>query len=64
MINRNETFLQVWKAKYRLLCKNEGWTKIMLKCRPNRKRRYGRPLKGLLNEAENFCNGLSRNGCW
>jgi len=27
MINRNETFLQVRKAKSRLLCKNEGWTK-------------------------------------
>ena len=29
-------------------------TKIMLKCRPNRRRRYRRPLKGLLNEAEKF----------
>jgi len=26
--------------------------KIILKCRPNRKRRFGRRLKGLLNEAE------------
>jgi len=37
-------------------------TKIMLKCRPKRKRQFGRPLKGLLNEAEKFYNGLSRDG--
>ena len=27
MLNRNETFLQVWQAKSRRLWKNEGWTK-------------------------------------
>jgi hypothetical protein len=26
VLNGNELLLQVWQAKSRLLCKNEGWT--------------------------------------
>jgi len=40
----------------------KGVPKIMLKCRPNRKRRSRRPFKGILNEAEKFYNGLSLDG--
>ena len=36
--------------------------KIMLKCRPNRRRQFRRPLKRQLNEAEKVYNVLSRDG--
>ena len=36
---------------------NNGMTKVMLNCRPNGRRRLGRPLKRLLDEAD---TGLSR----
>jgi len=36
--------------------------KIMLNCRRNRKRRFGRPMKGIINEAEKFYNGLTCDG--
>ena len=35
--------------------------KIMQKCRPNKKRRFGRPWKELLNQAEKVYNGLPRD---
>jgi hypothetical protein len=49
-------FKSSW-LRYVIRMNNDGMPKIMLNYRPNGRRRLGRPLKRLLNEAE---TGLSR----
>jgi hypothetical protein len=55
--------LSMYKSKWlrNVTRMNNRMPKIMLNCRPNRRRRLRRPLKRLLNEAE---RGLSRPISW
>ena len=41
---------------------NNGMPKIMMNCRPVGRRRLGRPLNRLLDEAETGLSGLTRDG--